>query len=301
MLVGNRSRDSRKVAQSCYQLLWRYHHPQQQQSHLFAARFDTTRLFEYGSSSSSSVRNYNVASTAAALKSSLFHHQKSLYGSSLFEGTRRWMGASNKHNKKKRIEKCDIDPNGPKREPKFTVAMKKDYERIEQWFVQKLDHERPGRNRGIECARQIVLDENIEKKASTATGNLYLNTWIYRRFCLPLGYTRFTDVPGVILANKLIREGTTVRFERYKDPKLIVVEMYRYPHVRPTETQIKYLKLDKAAEMTRDEAHQILNFDDDDEFLTPAEEMEENRIIERTMFAAHPHEDREERIRKRKS
>jgi hypothetical protein len=211
------------------------------------------------------------------------------------------MGAPNKHNRKKRIEKCDLDPNQQTMKPRFTEAMQGQYEVINQRFVQKLDHERPGRNRGIECARQMVLEEKLEKKASRACGNLYLNTWIYRRFTLPLGYRRITDVPGEVLANVLIREGTKIRFQRYKDPKLIILEMYRYPHIRPTKTQMKYIKMDEEAEMTPAQADRILNFTEDNEFMTPYEEDDEQRILERTMFAADPYSDRQERIRKRKS
>ena len=213
------------------------------------------------------------------------------------------MGASNKHNRKKRIEKSDLDPKDQTMKPRFTEAMKAQYDVIEQRFVQRLDHERPGRNRGIECARQIVLEEQLEKKASTACGNLYLNNWIYRRFTLPLGYRRMIDVPGDLLANTLIREGTTIRFTRYGDPKKILLELYRYPAVRPTPTQKKYWKLDRAAEITPAMADRMLNFDDDDDgpsFATPEDEEHEKRLIEKTIFAANPYGDRLDRSQKRK-
>ena len=219
---------------------------------------------------------------------------------------RRWLGAPNRSNWKKRVEKSDLDPNDQTMAPKFTETMRKEYDAIERRFVEKLDHERPGRNRGIECARKIVLDEQIEKKASTACGNLYLNTWIYRRFTLPLGYRRMTDVPGVLLANLLIREGTNIRFKRYGDPKKIILEMYRYPQIRPTKTQKKYLKLDAHAELTPEQADRILNYDDDDDdengpaFTTPEEAEYEKRMIENTVFAANPYSDRQDRMRKRK-
>jgi hypothetical protein len=304
MLIHRISHSNNLVVSTCHRWLWRQQ--------------------PYGSTTGSCFRYYN----ATAITTSLFQYRKLSLGVSRFDCgkvfgrmsllpstttghalvytplqpplSRRWMGAANKHNRKKRIEKCDLDPDEQTMKPRFTEAMEGQYKVIEQRFVQKLDHERPGRHRGIECARQMVLEEKLEKKASTACGNLYLNTWIYRRFSLPLGYRRITDVPGVVLANTLIREGTTIRFERYKDPKLIILEMYRYPNIRPTKTQEKYLKMDAEAEMTPEEAGRILNFDDEDEFLIPEEQAWERRMLEKTMFAANPYSDRQERMRKRK-
>lgn len=299
-----RTRDFSKFV-TCHRYLFR----QPQKLHHSAEFINRTVPAECGS-----FRNYNV--TTASSKTSFFNYRESVHPiypptdvrcknfvmfpplptSSILisqrhqQLSRRWMGAPNKHNRKKRIEKSDLDPNKQTMKPRFTEGMKKEYDAIERRFVQKLDDQIPGRNRGIECARQIVLDEKIEKKASTACGNIYLTKWIYRRFTLPLGYRRIYDVPGVVLANTLIRDGTTIRFPRYKDPKLILLEMYRYPHIRPTKTQKKYIKMDEKAEMTPEQASRILNFDDDDEFLTPDEEEFERRMIENKMFAANPYQ-----------
>jgi hypothetical protein len=195
---------------------------------------------------------------------------------------RRWMGASNYHNKPLKIDRSALNPCEQKRkQPRFTDHMKAELEAIEQRF-KLLDLERYGRHRGIECARRILLDEKIEKRASTATGNIYLNNWIYRRYSLKLGYDKVTDVPGDVLANTLIRDGTTIRFFKYKNAKTILLELYRYPE-RPTSMQKRYLLKDHRAEMTEEEADGMLNFDT--EFLTPEEEEAEKRMWDRTMFA----------------
>ena len=309
MFTNRIQRDCSKFV-SCHRtLLLLLRH--QQQRHLQSSTTEFINGFVVGGTSS--IRNYSMTT---ATKTSLVNYGKSIHsiyhltdgrckGTVMFpsatfsmimmqprhqqEYTRRWMGASSKHNRKKRIEKSDLDPNKQTMKPRFTESMKREYDVIEQRFTQKLDHESHGRNRGIECARQMVLEEKIEKKASTACGNLYLNTWLYRRFTLPLGYQRIRDVPGVLLANTLIRDGTTIRFDRYKDPKLIILELYRYPNIRPTKTQQKYIKMDQEAEMTPQQASRILNFDDDDDFLTPDEEEFQRKMIENRIFSANPY------------
>ena len=125
------------------------------------------------------------------------------------------------------------------------MEMKRDLAILEKRFL-LLELEPHGRRRGIEVAQQIIREEKLEQRATKAVANTHLNNWIYRRYSLPLGYDKITDVPSDLLANTLIRDGTTIRFWKYKNAKTILKEMYRYPQ-RPTTMQQRYLEKDQKA------------------------------------------------------
>jgi hypothetical protein len=143
-------------------------------------------------------------------------------------------------------EQKENGTNPTKEVPKLTAEMKRDLAILEKRFL-RLELEPHGRYRGIEVALKMIREEKLEKRVTKALANLHLNNWIYRLYSLKLGYEKITDVPGDILANTLIRDGTTIRFWKYKNAKTILKEMYRYP-TRPTSMQQRYVEKDYKAE-----------------------------------------------------
>jgi hypothetical protein len=159
--------------------------------------------------------------------------------------------------------------------PKLTAEMQRDLAILEKRFI-RLELEPHGRRRGIEVTQQMLREEKLDK-ATKAVANIWLNNWIYRRYSLPLGYDKITDVPGDILAHTLIREGTEIRFWKYKNAKTILKEMYRYPQ-RPTTMQQRYLEKDQKA-MNNDGKNDTATPP-----LTPEEEERERRMWDPRLF-----------------
>jgi hypothetical protein len=93
---------------------------------------------------------------------------------------------------------------------------------------ERLCQEELGPVRGIETTRQIIQEERLEKRATKEVANIYLNNWLYSRYALQLGYERLNKVPAQVVAETLIRVGTEIRFFRYKNPKTILKELFRY-------------------------------------------------------------------------
>jgi hypothetical protein len=93
---------------------------------------------------------------------------------------------------------------------------------------ERLCQEELGPLRGIETTRQIIKEERLEKRATKEVANIYLNNWLYSRYALQLGYERLNKVPALVVAETLIRVGTEIRFFRYKNPKTILKELFRY-------------------------------------------------------------------------
>jgi hypothetical protein len=93
---------------------------------------------------------------------------------------------------------------------------------------ERLCQEELGPLRGIETTRQIIKEERLEKRATKEVANIYLNNWLYSRYALQLGYERLNKVPALVVAETLIRVGTEIRFYRYKNPKTILKELFRY-------------------------------------------------------------------------
>ena len=171
------------------------------------------------------------------------------------------------------VSAIDGCKNGEK-PPKWTAAMEKELAILEKRFF-RLELEPHGKTRGIEVARQMIVEEKIEKRATKPMANIYLNNWIYRYYALKLGYDKLTDIPGEVLANDMIREGTTIRFWKYKNPKTILKEMFRYPD-RPTVMQQRYIDKDRKAE-SRKGTVQV-------NALTPEEEERERRMWDPNLF-----------------
>jgi hypothetical protein len=108
----------------------------------------------------------------------------------------------------------------------------------------RLCQEELGPVRGIETTRQIIQEERLEKRATKEVANIYLNNWLYSRYALQLGYERLNKVPAQVVAETLIRVGTEIRFFRYKNPKTILKELFRYGH---SAMQARYQQKDALA------------------------------------------------------
>ena len=194
----------------------------------------------------------------------------------------------------------DSDVSNEEETSKLTVEMKKDLAILEKRFL-RLELEPHGRHRGIEVARQMIEEEKLEKRVTKGVANVYLNNWIYRLYSLRLGYDKITDIPGEILAHHLIRDGTTIRFWKYKNPKTILKEMYRYP-TRPTAMQQRYIDKDQKEERkdTTVAATATTNS------MTPEEEEREKRMWDPNLLRPKPygtkkHRDAELRKRQRQA
>ncbi len=152
--------------------------------------------------------------------------------------------------------------------------MEKEMATLEKRFL-RLELEPHGKTRGIQVARQMIEEEKLEKRATKPLANIYLNNWIYRYYALKLGYDKLNDVPGEVLANNMIREGTTIRFWKYKNPKTVLKEMFRYPN-RPTVMQRRYIDKDRKAEAQKETPKNST--------LTPEEEERERRMWDPNLF-----------------
>ena len=191
--------------------------------------------------------------------------------------TQRFLSDTSQDDVEEKKEEHKIPEKEP---PKLSAEMKKDLAILEKRFI-RLEFEPHGRYRGIDVARQMIMEEKLDKVYTKAVANLYLNNWIYRRYALKLGYNKITDVPGEIVANTLIRDGTTIRFWKYKNPKTILKEMYRYP-TRPTSMQQRYIEKDyKAESLKNDNGTNTVSVTTP---MTPEEEELEKRMWDPTLF-----------------
>ena len=85
-----------------------------------------------------------------------------------------------------------------------------------------------GTIRGRHAVRTILTENKLHKKPNSAVCQGTLNQWLYRRHALKLGYLTLKDVPSVVLANSLIREGTKIRFHSLDHVKNVLKEIFRY-------------------------------------------------------------------------
>jgi hypothetical protein len=158
--------------------------------------------------------------------------------------------------------------------PPLTEEMKRELDLLQRRFA-RLELEPHGPKRGIATTLKIMAEEKLEERITTSLANIYLNNWIYRRYALRLGYPVLIQVPGEVVANTLIREGTTVRFWKYKNPKTVLKELFRYGE---SVMQQRYLKKD--ADSLKPKPPSL---------LTPEEEAYEKRAWDYSLYAPKPY------------
>jgi hypothetical protein len=211
-----------------------------------------TNCFNFFLANSPRTNVYFVGSTTATTRDSI---------------SKRWFGWKRGNT----VPRIDTGPLlDPPKKPEWTDTMQRHLDRLEKRF-ERLELEPYGRNRGIELARQMIESEKLVKKGTKAAGNVYLNNWIYTRYALKLGYRRINDMPGDVLANTLIREGTEIRFFKFKNPKTILKELYRFNH---STMQERYRQKDRDLEPKVDDGRI-----DNGESVLPWEEELELRLF----------------------
>jgi hypothetical protein len=169
--------------------------------------------------------------------------------------------------------------------PVMTDAMQVELETLNRRF-ERLELEPYGPTRGITTTLQLIKEEKLEARITKRVANLYLNNWIYKRYALRLEYPLLTQVPSDVVANTLIREGTTIRFFRYKNPKTILKELFRYGE---SVMQQRYFKKD---------ADSLKPPKPVENPLTPEEEEYERRAWDRKLFAPKPFGHKRKRLGK---
>lgn len=107
----------------------------------------------------------------------------------------------------------------------------------------EIEKEKFGPHRGRGTVKFLVgkKGEKLHKTVTTKMSHTILNDWVYTRHALKHGYRHINEMNTKSLAASLIRDGTTVKFEK-GDARKALKEMFRYGRSSMLD---RYIAIDK--------------------------------------------------------